>query len=97
MLSTLLSKMLLEVFIEQNYIIKLGQVATKVMLFLNAFWKLLVWKEKLSGAKGIWTPDPLHAMQVLYQLSYGPKSRNVIHINQSKDFYRNVRNSYSTL
>ena len=51
----------------------------------------------LSGAKRTRTADPLHAMQVLYQLSYGPKSRNVIHINQSKDFFRNVCNSYSTL
>ena len=27
-----------------------------------------------SGAKRIRTADPLHAMQVLYQLSYGPKN-----------------------
>ena len=26
-----------------------------------------------DGAKATRTPDPLHAMQVLYQLSYGPK------------------------
>ena len=26
----------------------------------------------VSGAKETRTPDPLHAMQVLYQLSYGP-------------------------
>lgn len=26
-----------------------------------------------NGAKETRTPDPLHAMQVLYQLSYGPK------------------------
>ena len=39
----------------------------------------------------------LHGMQVLYQLSYDPKSQNIIHINQFKDFFRNVRNSYSTL
>ena len=26
----------------------------------------------LEGAKRIRTADPLHAMQVLYQLSYGP-------------------------
>ena len=51
----------------------------------------------VNGAKGIWTPDPLHAMQVLYQLSYGPKSQNVSHVNQYKDFFRNVFNSYSTL
>lgn len=28
--------------------------------------------EFLNGAKETRTPDPLHAMQVLYQLSYGP-------------------------
>jgi hypothetical protein len=26
----------------------------------------------IGGGKGIRTPDPLHAMQVLYQLSYTP-------------------------
>ena len=30
--------------------------------------------ENLDGAKRTRTADPLHAMQVLYQLSYGPKS-----------------------
>lgn len=31
------------------------------------------WRNKLkNGAKRIRTADPLHAMQVLYQLSYGP-------------------------
>ena len=29
------------------------------------------WASK-NGAKETRTPDPLHAMQVLYQLSYGP-------------------------
>ncbi len=28
----------------------------------------------LDGAKETRTPDPLHAMQVLYQLSYGPRN-----------------------
>ena len=27
---------------------------------------------RLSGAKGNRTPDPFHAMEVLYQLSYSP-------------------------
>ena len=45
----------------------------------------------------IWTADPLHAMQVLYQLSYGPKSQNITYINQFKDFFGNFRNSYITL
>ena len=53
--------------------------------------------ENLDGAKRTRTADPLHAMQVLYQLSYGPKLRNVAHINQSKDFFRNVLNPHSTL
>lgn len=29
----------------------------------------------LNGAKETRTPDPLHAMQVLYQLSYGPNPK----------------------
>ena len=35
----------------------------------NAFAGLTFYK---NGAKETRTPDPLHAMQVLYQLSYGP-------------------------
>ena len=53
--------------------------------------------ENSDGAKRTRTADPLHAMQVLYQLSYGPKSQNVIHMNQFKDFFGNVHASYSTL
>ncbi len=34
----------------------------------------------LDGAKRTRTADPLHAMQVLYQLSYGPKFSNVNHL-----------------
>ena len=33
---------------------------------------------KFSGAKETRTPDPLHAMQVLYQLSYGPKNADKV-------------------
>lgn len=29
--------------------------------------------DKLNGAKRVRTADPLHAMQVLYQLSYSPE------------------------
>ena len=53
--------------------------------------------ENPDGAKRTRTADPLHAMQVLYQLSYGPKFWNIIHINLFIDFFRNVPNSYSTL
>ena len=31
-----------------------------------------------NGAKETRTPDPLHAMQVLYQLSYGPMPRVIL-------------------
>ena len=31
----------------------------------------------INGAKRIRTADPLHAMQVLYQLSYGPKNDGI--------------------
>lgn len=34
--------------------------------------KTFCWTGFLNGAKRIRTADPLHAMQVLYQLSYGP-------------------------
>ena len=50
-----------------------------------------------NGAKETRTPDPLHAMQVLYQLSYGPKSLNNSHINKPEDLFLNCRNYYSTL
>ena len=53
--------------------------------------------ENPDGAKRTRTADPLHAMQVLYQLSYGPISKNNSYINQSEGFFRNCRNSYSTL
>ena len=33
---------------------------------------LSVTRYSFNGAKRIRTADPLHAMQVLYQLSYGP-------------------------
>ena len=32
----------------------------------------------ICGAKETRTPDPLHAMQMLYQLSYSPVSRRLI-------------------
>ena len=35
--------------------------------------KALNYKASFRGGKGIRTPDPLHAMQVLYQLSYTPE------------------------
>ena len=70
----------------------------KVSFCYDKLVKLIgITSENPDGAKRTRTADPLHAMQVLYQLSYGPKSQNVSHINKSKDFFPNVRNSYSTL
>ena len=44
-------------------------------IFAEICWKQTVKKlKKLSGAKRTRTADPLHAMQVLYQLSYGPNN-----------------------
>ena len=57
----------------QNWLNKLGQVRTKVMLLRKRPQNPLIWQAKISGAKRTRTADPLHAMQVLYQLSYGPK------------------------
>ena len=34
-------------------------------------------RDSIDGAKRIRTADPLHAMQVLYQLSYGPKDDGI--------------------
>jgi hypothetical protein len=34
-----------------------------------------------SGGTGIRTPDPLHAMQVLYQLSYTPKGLTMLPVD----------------
>ena len=53
--------------------------------------------ENPDGAKRTRTADPLHAMQVLYQLSYGPKSRNIININLFKALFSDAVNSHSTL
>ena len=47
--------------------------------------------ENPDGAKRTRTADPLHAMQVLYQLSYGPKSQNVfISINLKISYLTSV-------
>ena len=37
----------------------------------------------MSGPEGTRTPDPLHAMQVRYQLRHRPKSFVSLHKNQS--------------
>ena len=68
-----------------------------VYSYVFSFKLIGITSENPDGAKRTRTADPLHAMQVLYQLSYGPKSENVSYINQSKDFFRNFRTSYITL
>ena len=42
---------------------------------------------KVNGAKRARTADPLHAMQVLYQLSSGPILENNSYIGQYKDIF----------
>ena len=37
-------------------------------------------KIPVRGAKGIRTPDPLHAMEMRYQLRHSPVSLSLIHI-----------------
>lgn len=39
-----------------------------------------------GGLKGIWTPDPSHAMGVLYQLSYEPFIGKILS-KKVDDFY----------
>jgi hypothetical protein len=38
---------------------------------------VFLYNNKVGGAKGSRTPDLLHAMQALYQLSYGPISKEI--------------------
>jgi hypothetical protein len=42
----------------------------------------------ISGGKGIRTPDPLHAMQVLYQLSYTPArgGNPILAVTENEEF-----------
>ena len=49
-----------------------------------------------SGGKGIRTPDPLHAMQVLYQLSYTPKGSMMLAVGKSASL-GSTQNQFSTL
>ena len=42
------------------------------ILILSDIWNSPFIRNYICGGKGIRTPDPLHAMQVLYQLSYTP-------------------------
>ena len=39
-------------------------------------------KFSLGGGKRIRTADPLHAMQVLYQLSYTPERENALYLKK---------------
>jgi hypothetical protein len=38
--------------------------------------------QELGGAEGIRTPDPLHAMEVRYQLRYSPVSQIIVSVNR---------------
>ena len=49
-----------------------AEPADRKAILINKKGPLQYKKPKTNGAKRIRTADPLHAMQVLYQLSYGP-------------------------
>ena|GEM_PF-2267683 len=51
----------------------LKSTAATPCLEVRAVDKAPLIRTLFGGGKGIRTPDPLHAMQVLYQLSYTPK------------------------
>ena len=42
--------------------------------YVLSFKLIAITSENTDGAKRTRTADPLHAMQVLYQLSYGPNN-----------------------
>ena len=44
------------------------------------FQEAFSFKVFICGGKGIRTPDPLHAMQVLYQLSYTPEGTSMLSV-----------------
>ena len=49
----------------------------------------IVWGQaQICGGTGIRTPDPLHAMQVLYQLSYTPKGLSMLPVDTSLKEFR---------
>ena len=51
----------------------------------------------LCGGKEIRTPDPLHAMQVLYQLSYTPKGLLILAVCESLPIWCNRDHEYDCL
>ncbi len=62
---------------------QMGHIFTYQNLsFYDKFFNLIcITSENPDGAKRTRTADPLHAMQVLYQLSYGPNHFKYINLN----------------
>ena len=76
------SVVLAKLIAEERYLTKLFY--QNLPFCYNKLSKLIgISSENPYGAKRTRTADPLHAMQVLYQLSYGPKSPNVSVTNLS--------------
>ncbi len=60
-------------YLQRGYIYKYFLKLNKNLSYIFSFNLIGIDIEKTDGAKRTRTADPLHAMQVLYQLSYGPK------------------------
>jgi hypothetical protein len=50
-----------------------------------------------SGGTGTRTPDPLHAMQVLYQLSYTPKGLSMLPVDSRATEFEFIHKSFNKL
>ena len=55
--------------------------------YVFSFKLIGITSENPDGAKRTRTADPLHAMQVLYQLSYGPKIKEKLFLS----FYSKIQ------
>ena len=66
--------MVAEVVAEGAYFAIFYLIKTYRFVMIKLVKLIGITSENPEGAKRTRTADPLHAMQVLYQLSYGPKS-----------------------
>ena len=55
-------------------------------LLYRILFCVAVLRRYINGPKENRTPDPFHAMEMLYQLSYGPISENQMSENQKSEF-----------
>ena len=72
--SILGGKIVAEVVAEGSYFAIFYLIKTYRFFYDELVWLIGITSENPDGAKRTRTADPLHAMQVLYQLSYGPNT-----------------------